>query len=84
MKQELLALLCCPESHSTLAPIDDALRDKINAAVRAGRLVNRAGKGIDHPIDSGLIRAEGDVVYPVTDEIPVLLRDEGIPLEHVR
>jgi uncharacterized protein len=83
MKQELLALLCCPESHSKLAPIDDVLLDNINAAVRTGRLVNRGGTAIEHPIDGGVIRAEGDIVYPVIDEIPVLLRDEGIPLEQI-
>ena len=35
-------------------------------------------------IDGGLVRAAGDVLYPIVDQIPVLLVDESIALSQLR
>ena len=78
MQQEISTLLRCPENGSALAAIDDAMLHDINAAIRSGQLVNRSGKRVEQPIDGGLMRAEGDLLYPIVDQIPVLLRDEAI------
>ena len=78
MQQEFSSLLRCPENRSALAVIDDAMLHDINAAIRARRLVNRSGRRVEQPIDGGLMRAEGDLLYPIVDQIPVLLRDEAI------
>ena len=80
MRAEILPILRCPEDHTPLALAGDGLVDEVNAAIRAGRLVDRAGKRVEQTIDDGLIRAAGDVLYPVVDQIPVLLVDESIAL----
>jgi uncharacterized protein YbaR (Trm112 family) len=80
LRAEILATLCCPEDHSTLALADGALIREINTVIRRGRLRNRGGQIVEHTLDGGLMRAKGDVMYPILDGIPVLVKDEAIPL----
>jgi uncharacterized protein YbaR (Trm112 family) len=80
---ELNSYLRCPEDRSVLTPASDDLVRQINAAIDDGRLINRAGRILDEPLSGGFIREAGDVLYPVLHGIPVLLRDEGIPLEQL-
>lgn len=79
--QDLLDLLVCPETHQPLAQADDELVRRINEAVSAGTLVDRSGKKVSESIEGGLIRRDGDVLYPVRESIPVLLIDESIALD---
>jgi uncharacterized protein YbaR (Trm112 family) len=80
LRPEVLATLCCPEDHSALTPASESLIKEINTVIRGGRLLNRGGQVVSHFIDGGLTRAKGDVMYPIIDGIPVLVRDEGISL----
>jgi uncharacterized protein YbaR (Trm112 family) len=84
MRAEVLSILRCPETSTPLDAASDALVNEINAAIRAGRLVDRSGKAIVETIDGGLVRAAGDVLYPIVDQIPVLLVDESIALSQLR
>ncbi|PIE34129.1 hypothetical protein CSA56_08275 [candidate division KSB3 bacterium] len=83
ISQELLALLACPETKEPVALADDALITTINTAIQAGALHNRGGKIISDVIDSGLVRQDRKYLYPIRDDIPIMLIDEGIPLEHL-
>ena len=80
LRPEVLATLCCPEDRSALTLASESLITEINTVIRGGRLRNRAGQIVEHPIDGGLTRAGGDVMYPIIEGIPVLVRDEAIPL----
>jgi uncharacterized protein YbaR (Trm112 family) len=84
MRKDLLGVLRCPEDRSALTPADPALLSRLNAAIRAGRLRNRRGRQVEQTLDGGLVRAAGDLLYPIVDEIPVLLLDEAIPLNQAR
>ncbi len=77
---ELLAMLRCPEDHSRLRLADGELLARLNAAAGKGSLKNRAGQKIEKSLDGALVRADGQVAYPIVDEIPILLVDEGIRL----
>jgi uncharacterized protein len=81
IRPELLKMLVCPENRSELSVASSDLLARINAAVAAGRLTNRAGHKVERSLDSGLVRADQTVLYPIVDEIPMLLVDEGIPLD---
>jgi uncharacterized protein YbaR (Trm112 family) len=84
LSNETLAILCCPKDHSRLRLAEPKLVAQLNAAISAGQLRNRANKPIEHQIDGGLIRAAGDLLYPIVDRIPVMLYDEAIALDQLR
>ena len=77
---ELLKILCCPETRQPLSLADAALLQRLNEEITAGRLKNRAGKPVTRKCDGGLVRKDGQFVYPICESIPVLLIDEAIPL----
>lgn len=81
--KELLDLLVCPENHTRLRLADKELLDKVNQAVAAGELKNRAGEPVEAPLKGGLVREDSTLLYPIVDEIPVLLIDEAIPLDQI-
>jgi uncharacterized protein len=78
-----LSILCCPETHQPVTPADAELVAKLNARIRAGQLTNRAGKKIAEPMEEGLIRQDRQILYPVRNNIPVMLVDEGIRIAEV-
>ena len=77
---ELLSILCCPETHQDVAPADAALIEKLNHQIATGQVKNRGGQPVTEKIDGGLVRADGKFVYPIRQDIPIMLIDEGIPL----
>jgi uncharacterized protein YbaR (Trm112 family) len=83
VQHDLFDILRCPENHSSLAQADKALVAELNARIRAGSLRNQAGREVREVIDGGLVRADGDLLYPIVEQIPVLLRDEAIPLDQL-
>ena len=79
--QGLLAILCCPETKQEVTLAPDELVSKVNGDIERGQLRNRAKQPVNEKIDGGLLRADKKILYPVRDNIPVMLIDEGIPLE---
>jgi uncharacterized protein YbaR (Trm112 family) len=81
IRPELLKMLVCPENKSELALASSDLVERLNRAIAAGGLTNKAGHKVAQPLDGGLVRADGAVVYPIVDDIPMMLIDEAIPLD---
>ena len=81
--KDLLAILCCPETKLDVSLADDALIGKVNDAVSRGVLKNKAQKPVTEMLDGGLIRADKKNLYPIREDIPVMLIEEGIPLDQV-
>ena len=84
LRADVLASLRCPETGTALTPVGEEVLRQVNAAIVAGRLRNRAGAKLAEQLDEGLMRAEGDFIYPVIRRIPILLVDEAIPVDQVR
>ncbi len=80
---ELLEILVCPETGQPVRPADDALLDRVNRSVESGEIRNRGGEKVQERIDGGLVRDDGALLYPVRDDIPIMLVDEAIPLDDV-
>jgi len=78
---ELLDILVCPESRQTLSVADDRTLESLNAAIADGRVRTRANERVREPLQEGLVREDGALLYPIRDDIPVMLVDEAIPLD---
>lgn len=81
--QELLDILVCPENKTPVKLADAALLAKANAAIQAGTLKNRGGEAVAAKIDGGLVREDGAYMYPIRDDIPIMLIDEALPLDQL-
>ena len=77
---DFLSILCCPETHQKLAFADPALVENLNARIAAGEVRNRASQVLTTRLEGGLVRDDRRYLYPVRDNIPVLLINEAIPL----
>ena len=78
---DLLAILVCPETKQPLSVADGALLERVNAAVVAGDLNTRAGERVADEITEGLLREDGQVLYPIRQDIPIMLIDESIEVD---
>ena len=82
--QDLLAILCCPETKQEVSLMDSQSVERLNTEIEKGELRNKAGQPVKEKLDGGLIRQDQKVVYPIRDQIPIMLIEEGIVLEDRR
>jgi uncharacterized protein YbaR (Trm112 family) len=80
ISETLLEIIVCPETKQGLKPANSQLVNELNKRISDGVLKNRADEKILDIMDSGLIREDGKIIYPVRQDIPILLIDEGIAL----
>ena len=78
MDSRLLDILCCPITRRPLAIMNSDVLARLNAAIAAGQVRNHGGSELSEPLAGALVTTDGDLVYPVQDEIPVLLEEECI------
>lgn len=81
--KDLLAILCCPETKQVVTLADAPLIQRLNDAIQNRRLQNKGKQVVTDPVEGGLLRADGKILYPIRENIPVMLIEEGIPLEQV-
>jgi len=75
---KLLEILCCPVSKTPLTRLPPARLKKLNAAIEAGAVQYVHGDAVDAPLREALITEDSRVIYPVIDDIPILLEEKGI------
>jgi uncharacterized protein YbaR (Trm112 family) len=74
---DILDFLCCPATRQTLRAAEPG---ELALANKEG-VLNCAGRIIERPVTDGLVREDGAVLYPIWEDIPCLLIEEGIRLE---
>jgi uncharacterized protein YbaR (Trm112 family) len=79
--KDLLAILCCPDTKQEVSVAADTLIRQLNDRIAKGELKNKAGQMVAEKLDGGLLRADKKILYPIREDIPVMLIEEGIPLE---
>ncbi len=77
---ELLEILACPEDKTPVRLAEQSELDALNQRIRAGGVTNRGGAAVSEEITEGLIREDGEYLYQVRDDIPIMLIDEAVPL----
>lgn len=81
--EELLRILVCPETHKPLRLADEELLARLNGAIAAGKVANRGGRAVEEPLSAGLVSEDSAAIYPIVDDIPVMIVDEAIPLDQL-
>lgn len=81
VEQALLDILVCPDSRQPVRLAEAAVLARLNEAIEARDVRNRGGELVTEPVQEGLVREDGLFLYPVRDDIPIMLIDEAIPLE---
>lgn len=77
---KLLEILCCPDTKQDVALAPSDLVERLNGQIATGALKNKGGDVVKEKMDGGLLRADGKVLYPIRDDIPIMLIDESIVL----
>ncbi len=77
---DLLAILCCPETKQEVSLLAPDVVDRLNQRIAKGDLNTKGGQSVKEKIDGGLLRKDGTIVYPIRDQIPIMLIEEGILL----
>ena len=75
---KLLEILCCPVSKTPLTRLSSSRLEKLNSAIRAGEVQTIQGAVVEQALNEALITEDSKVIYPVIDNIPVLLEEKGI------
>ena len=83
IQKELLDILCCPETKEPVTLIDESLVEKINDAIRSGVIRYRNGEAVTEIIDSGLLREDKKYLYPIRNDIPIMLIEEAIDMSTI-
>lgn len=80
INQDLLEILACPKSKQPVHVADEATLARLNERIRAGTATNVGGATVTEPITEALVTEDGATLYPIRNDIPVMLIDEGISL----
>lgn len=81
LNEDLIRSLVCPDTRQPVAPAPADIVRTLNDRIRQGTLRDAAGDTLERPIEAGLLRKDGRVLYPVIDGIPRMLIERGIPVE---
>ncbi len=75
---KLLEILCCPVSKTPLIMLGKDKLTQLNTAIAAGDVLYVGGEKVKDPLAEALISDDMKVIYPVRDDIPILLEEMGI------
>ena len=77
---EFVKILVCPDNRTPVRAASEQEISNLNQKIEEGILRNISGRKVNEKIDGGLIREAGDRLYPVRNNIPVMLVEEAIKL----
>ena len=80
---ELLAILVCPETHQPLTLAPPEMVARLADLQARDQLKNRAGDAVSEPVQAALVRQDRKIAYLVSAGIPIMLIDEGVPLDQI-
>ena len=76
----LLAFLYCPATHQKLRQADESSIDICKEKISVEELRNIRGEVLMQTFESGLIREDGRILYPIFENVAQLLIGDGIQL----
>ncbi len=81
MHEEVVEFLRCPETGRRLVLADTALVEAVRELTGESKSDPAGERSASQRLEGGLVRDDGEVLYPVVAGIPKLLIDQAIVLE---
>jgi len=75
---KLLEILCCPISKTPLIRLSASRLEKLNRAIKAGEVQYVNDDPVTQTFREALITEDSRVIYPVIENIPILLHEKGV------
>lgn len=79
-RARLIQILRCPETMQPVFQASSSELTEINLRIAAGEISNRTGKIQTQPLVAGLLRRDRCLLFPIIDDIPVILLEEALVL----
>ena len=79
--RQLLEILCCPVTKQPLRPLSTDELGQINHQIAVGKITNAGNDSVTQALSEGLITQNGQRIYRIDDNIPVMLENESIPAD---
>jgi len=83
MDQELVKILCCPQTKVPVELLVSGDLEKLNRAIAAGQIKQVDGAAVKKPVSEALITRDRKTIYRVDDGIPIMLIEQGIPAAQI-
>lgn len=78
ISQDLLSIICCPTTKQTLSLVSDETLTKLNLLQSDKKLTFKDGNPVDYDLSGALITEDNKTIYPIRQDIPILLAEESI------
>lgn len=82
-KIDVTQLLCCPLTGESLHWASPDTIELLNEEIRLGRLFHQIGTQVEDPLQAGLVNESQSCFIMVRDDIPELIPDQTIPIDHL-
>ena len=79
--RQLLEILCCPVTKQPLRPLSTDELGQINQQIAGGKIINAGNGSVTEALSEGLITQNGQRIYRIDDDIPVMLENEAVALD---
>ncbi len=78
---KLLEILRCPVTKQHVRPMSAAELGRLNDRIAAGSVVHVDGSPVEQPLEDALVTENGNTVYKVEDDIPIMLEELSIAMD---
>lgn len=78
ISQDLLNIICCPTTKQSLSLVSDDTLNNLNSLQTDQKLVFKDGNTVEYSLSGALITEDKITIYPIRQDIPILLEEESI------
>jgi uncharacterized protein len=75
---KLLEILRCPVTKQNLSLLSPDRLTRLNARIEKGEITHLDGTRVEKPVQAALITENGNTIYKIEDDIPIMLEDLSI------
>ncbi len=84
MDADLLEILVCPKSGKKLEKATPELLKQVNQLIQKKQIHDAQGNRVEEKLEEALVQPETGILYPIRDQIPVLLSGAGINVNSLK